>query len=60
MTTPVDGERNHNLQVQVNKQTSITTLKKLAPSTVSMALVPESSPWSAEEIREEMLANRTI
>ena len=60
MTTPVDGKRNHNLQVQVNKQATITSLKKLAPSTVSTALVPEVPASTPAVIRAELLANVQI
>jgi len=42
----------HNLQVQINKGTSISTLKKFAPKTVAgPVLVPSKNPWSASTIR---------
>lgn len=51
----------HNLQVQVNKGTSISTLKKVAPATVAgPVLVPSGSPWSAADIRAQLLAKILI
>lgn len=45
----------HNLQVQVNKGTTETTLKKLAPATVAgPALVPSDKPWTAAQIKAEL------
>lgn len=43
----------HNLQIQINKGTKISTLKKLAPNTIAgPVLVPYENPWSAAEIKE--------
>ena len=45
----------HNLQVQVNKGTSISTLKKVAPNTVAgPVLVPSDNTWTASKIRDEL------
>jgi len=61
MTTPVPIDpkkpngpkkpRNHNLQIQINKQTTITSLKKSAPQTVAFLLVSEDDTPSADVIR---------
>ncbi|KAF5963800.1 hypothetical protein FBULB1_13168 [Fusarium bulbicola] len=57
MTT--DGK--HNLQVQVNNGTTISTLKKVAPKTVAgPALVPSDGSWTAADIRAELLAKILI
>ncbi|KAM0259449.1 hypothetical protein ACHAQJ_003344 [Trichoderma viride] len=51
----------HNLQVQINKNTTISTLKKFAPKTVAgPVLVPSNSPSSAADIRAQLLAKVSI
>lgn len=51
----------HNLQVQVNKGTTISTLKKHAPSTVAgPVLVPSNDPWTADQIKSALLASMKI
>ncbi|KAL2206896.1 hypothetical protein CC79DRAFT_1398762 [Sarocladium strictum] len=51
----------HNLQVQINKGTTISTLKKFAPQTVAgPVLVPSEDPWAAEDIRAKLLASVKI
>lgn len=44
----------HNLQIQINKETTISTLKKYAPRTVSHVLVPKGAGWTAEEVRTKL------
>jgi len=45
----------HNLQIQINKGTSISTLKKFAPQTVAgPVLVPSGDPWTASKIKDEL------
>lgn len=45
--------KKHNLQVQVNKGTSISSLKKLAPSTVAgPVLVPQENPYTPAQIKK--------
>ena len=47
------GSREHNLQIQVNRGTTITTLKKLAPKTIAgPVLVPSGDPWPPSKIRD--------
>ncbi|KAI0346108.1 hypothetical protein BDW22DRAFT_1425635 [Trametopsis cervina] len=55
MTT--GNPQRHNLQVQINKQTTISTLKKHAPATVSTYL---SAPGAtAATVREGLLQGRS-
>jgi hypothetical protein len=49
--------KNYNLQVQINKETSITSLKKSAPATVAMVLVPEDMTMTPEQIRDALIAD---
>ncbi|KAK4063426.1 uncharacterized protein Triagg1_9446 [Trichoderma aggressivum f. europaeum] len=54
-------KQEHNLQVQVNKGTTITSLKKVAPKTVAgPVLVKSKEPSSAADIRAELLAKMLI
>lgn len=50
----------HNLQVQVNRETTISTLKREAGKIVATALVPKAGDWTPDMIRDELLANRKI
>lgn len=57
----ITSDNEYNLQVQINKGTTISTLKKFAPQTVAgPALVPSEDPWSADEIRAKLLATLKI
>ncbi|KAF8448151.1 hypothetical protein BGX38DRAFT_1093445 [Terfezia claveryi] len=48
-----------NLQVQINSQTSISTIKKLAPKTVATYLTPTDNPGTPAQIRAGLI-NGTI
>lgn len=48
----------HNLQVQINKQTTISTLKKYQPATVSTYLANTTDDPAT--IREGLIAGMTI
>ncbi|KAJ4129734.1 hypothetical protein NW754_004018 [Fusarium falciforme] len=50
----------HNLQVRVNRETTISTLKREAGKTVATALVPKAGDWTPDMIRDELLSNRKI
>lgn len=51
--TDENAGKKHNLQVQVNKGTSISSLKKLAPSTVAgPVLVPQENPYTPAQIKK--------
>ncbi|KAJ4386802.1 hypothetical protein N0V93_009700 [Gnomoniopsis smithogilvyi] len=53
--------QHHNLQVQVNNGTTITTLKALAPVTVAgTTLVPSENPWTPAEIKADLMAKRMM
>ncbi|EPE06851.1 hypothetical protein F503_03278 [Ophiostoma piceae UAMH 11346] len=42
-----------NLQIQANKKAKSTSIRQYAPDTVAgPVLVPQSAPWTAEEIRQ--------
>lgn len=47
--------KRYKLQIQVNRATTLTTLKKLAPKSVTKSLLPmeEEKDWTAEEIRKD-------
>ncbi|KAI1425279.1 hypothetical protein F5Y12DRAFT_714322 [Xylaria sp. FL1777] len=46
--------QSYNLQIQVNKETSISTLKKVAPTTVAgPVLVPKDKTPGPDDIRKE-------
>lgn len=55
-----DKPPKHNLQVQINKQTTITSLKKLVPDTVAAILVDKDSDETPEQIRERLIAEITV
>ncbi|KAF7297606.1 hypothetical protein MKEN_01383500 [Mycena kentingensis (nom. inval.)] len=45
----------HNIQIQVNNETSISTLKKSKGRTVAgPSLVPRDAPWDAETVRADL------
>jgi hypothetical protein len=52
-----DKPPKYNLQVQVNYGTKVTSLKKVAPDTVSTALVDSETERTAEMIRDELIRN---
>ena len=52
--------KKHNLQVQINKQTTITSLKKAAPQTVAHVEVEEDNPPSPNTIRNELIEKITV
>lgn len=54
-----DGKYYYNLQVQVNRGCTNTTLKMLAPDTVAICHAPADKPWSPEKIREALAASVT-
>jgi hypothetical protein len=57
--TKADGSKYFNLQVQVNKGCTQSTLAKLAPDSVAMCLAPVKDPWSAAQIKSALLATVT-
>lgn len=62
-TTSKKGQgKRYNLQIQVNRETAITTLKKLAPKTVPMSQPPMDGDkdWTAEENRNDFKKNRLM
>ncbi|KAJ1713090.1 hypothetical protein AFGD_005267 [Aspergillus flavus] len=50
----------YNLQVQINNQTTISTLKRVKGETVAHTLVPADGSWTPEQIRQALLANTLI
>jgi len=52
--------KKHNLQVQINKETTITSLKKSAPQTVATLLVLKDNPPSAATIKKDLIAKITV
>ncbi|KAG4435591.1 hypothetical protein IFR05_008937 [Cadophora sp. M221] len=52
--------RMHNLQVQINRETTITSLKKAAPQTVASLLVEEENPGTPAEIKQGLIASILI
>jgi hypothetical protein len=54
------------LQVQVNRQSTISTFKKMKKktantgTTVAKALIPVDGSWSAARVRAALLAGRLI
>ena len=54
MTT---GGKAYNLQIQVNKGTTISTLKKFAPKTASHVEVDVDANLTADELRRQFKAN---
>lgn len=53
--------RCYNLQVQINRGTIITSLKRFAGKSLSIALVPvKEEAWTPAEVRAELEKNRII
>jgi hypothetical protein len=56
----------HNIQVQINKGTTISTLKKLNQkssrneTSVAKALVPTDDTWTAADVRKSLLEGRIV
>jgi len=56
----------YNIQVQINKGTRISTLKKMTQksknrgTSVAKALVPIDGSWDAEMVRQELLKGRIV
>ncbi|KAH7041427.1 uncharacterized protein B0I36DRAFT_312828 [Microdochium trichocladiopsis] len=51
----------HNLQIQANKQSTITSIRKLAPKTVAgEVLVPTDGSWTGEDVRQALLNTKKI
>jgi hypothetical protein len=50
----------YNFQVQINNQTSISTLKRETGKTVATALVPTDGSWNPKKIRDELLSNMKL
>jgi hypothetical protein len=48
------GSTHYNLQVQINNQTRITSLKKAAPRTVAHVLVPTDDTWTPQQIKDAL------
>jgi len=55
--TKPDGSKWFNLQVQVNYGCPHSTLVKMAPDSVAMCLAPCEDPWTAAQIKEELVAS---
>ncbi|MCJ1470085.1 hypothetical protein MMC07_008730 [Pseudocyphellaria aurata] len=53
MTT---GSESFNLQIQINKQTTISYMRKVSGKTVRHVLVPIDADWTAEEVRAKLRA----
>lgn len=49
-----------NLQVQINRQTKVTSLKKAAPSTVSIVLVPDPQTMMVQNLKSVLVSNSLI
>ncbi|KAM4054418.1 hypothetical protein HRG_012463 [Hirsutella rhossiliensis] len=52
--------QSYNLQVQINNETTISTLKKEKGKTVSTALVPIDGTWSPQEIRNKLISSMKL
>ncbi|KAK3896602.1 hypothetical protein C8A05DRAFT_20457, partial [Staphylotrichum tortipilum] len=56
----------YNLQVQVNKQSGLSTFKRMktknknAGTTVAKALVPTDGSWDAKAVRAALLKGRLL
>jgi hypothetical protein len=50
-----DTPPKHNIQVQINYEAGFTTFKRIAPVSVSIALVPSDSSWTAKQIRDALI-----
>jgi len=46
----------HNLQVQINKACTLSSVKRERPNTVATALVPEDGSWSSLKIKQALVA----
>lgn len=55
-----EDPQKYEIQVQINKETAVSTLKKVAPSTVSTALVPDDDSMTPAQVREELLKNAML
>jgi hypothetical protein len=52
--------KKHNLQVQINKETTITSLKKSAPQTVATLLVPDDESMTSQQIKDGLIEVITV
>ncbi|KAJ5225133.1 hypothetical protein N7468_006358 [Penicillium chermesinum] len=50
----------YNLHVQINNQTTISTLQREKGATIANTLVPTDGSWTPEQIRVALLANMKI
>ncbi|CDM35464.1 hypothetical protein DTO013E5_8051 [Penicillium roqueforti] len=50
----------YNLHVQINKGTTITSLKRETGKSVAKALVPMDGSWSAQKIRGKLIADKLL
>lgn len=57
MTT---GSKAYNVQIQVNKGTSIKTLKGFAPKSATTLIIPVDAGWTPDEVRAKFKANKVI
>jgi hypothetical protein len=55
-----DKPAKHNLQVQINYQTTITSLKEDAPDTVATLIVPADGSMSVAQVRQGLIDAITI
>jgi len=55
-----DKPPKYNLQVQINRETTISSLKKSAPQSVTIALVPSDGSWTAKEIRNALIKKISV
>lgn len=55
-----DNPQKHNLQIQVNKQTKVTSLKPVAPGTVSTVLAPSNPEMSASDLKKAFKENSKL
>jgi hypothetical protein len=55
-----DKPAKHNLQVQINYQTTITSLKGKAPDTVVTLIVPADGSMSVAQVRQGLIDAITI
>lgn len=60
-TVTTKDPRCYNLHVQINRGTLITSLKRFAGKSLSIALVPvKEDAWMPAEVRAELQKNRII
>ncbi|KAF8421199.1 hypothetical protein EV426DRAFT_565631 [Tirmania nivea] len=50
-----DKPPKYNLQIQINKQTNISTIKNMAPKTVAIYLTPTENPEPPAVIRQGLI-----